>query len=145
MRQVILGGLRKPDAECDVYILDERLAMIESFIPTRFRQAWVDRGRVEGAQVEQTLSKAERDPQVRKSALRHFGRRCMSCDFVPKVDSQLEVHHLHPLANGGERVTRIESDVAVLCANCHRLAHSANPPLTIEVLQGFHRSAIAER
>ncbi|MBM4220239.1 MAG: hypothetical protein FJ171_11595 [Gammaproteobacteria bacterium] len=75
---------------------------------------------------------------TRKSALRHFGRKCMSCEFVPRVDSQLEVHHLYPLADGGERVTRIETDVAVLCANCHRLAHSANPPLTVEILRGLH-------
>jgi Rad3-related DNA helicase len=145
MRQVIGRGLRKPDAECEVYILDDRLAMIESFIPARFQQAWVARGRVEGARTEHTLSKAERCPQVRKSALRHFGRRCMSCDFVPRVDSQLEVHHLHPLADGGERVTRIETDVAVLCANCHRLAHSANPPLTVEILRRLHPSAGSER
>ena len=145
MRQVIGRGLRKPDAECEVYILDERLAMIESFIPTRFQKAWVERGRVEGARAEHTLSKAERDPQVRKSALRHFGRRCMACEFVPKVDSQLEVHHLHPLADGGERVTRIETDVAVLCANCHRLAHSASPPLAIEVLKGFYRSTSVDQ
>jgi len=145
MRQVIGRGLRKPDAECEVYILDERLAMIESFIPSRFQQAWTARGRVEGARTEHTLSKAERDPQVRKSALKHFGRRCMSCDFVPRVDSQLEVHHLHPLANGGERITRIQTDVAVLCANCHRLAHSATPPLTVEVLRGLHQSVGSEQ
>ena len=140
MRQVIGRGLRKPDAECEVYILDERLAMIESFIPSRFQQAWVARGRVEGGRVEHALSKAERDPQVRKSALKYFGRRCMSCDFVPRVDSQLEVHHLHPLADSGERVTRIQTDVAVLCANCHRLAHSATPPLTVELLRGLHEA-----
>jgi Rad3-related DNA helicase len=139
MRQVIGRGLRKPEAECEVYILDDRLAMIESFIPTRFKDAWHSRGRVEGARVEHTLSKAERDPLVRKNALKHHGKRCMSCDFVPKVDSQLEVHHLFPLADGGERVTKIQTDVAVLCANCHRLAHSASPPLPLGVLRGLHQ------
>jgi Rad3-related DNA helicase len=139
MRQVIGRGLRKPEAECEVYILDDRLAMIESFIPTRFKDAWHSRGRVEGARVEHTLSKAERDPLVRKNALKHHGKRCMSCGFVPKVDSQLEAHHLFPLADGGERVTKIETDVAVLCANCHRLAHSASPPLPLGVLRGLHQ------
>jgi Rad3-related DNA helicase len=141
MRQVIGRGLRKPDAECEVYILDDRLIMIESFIPTRFQDAWRSRGRVEGARVEHTLSKAERDPLVRKSALKHHGKRCMSCAFVPKVDSQLEVHHLFPLADGGERVTKIETDVAVLCANCHRLAHSGSPPIPLDVLKGLHQEA----
>ena len=58
----------------------------------------------------------------------------MVCRFVPKVDSQLDVHHLHPLADGGERLTAL-TDVAVLCANCHRLAHMASPPVTIEALK----------
>ena len=144
MRQVIGRGLRTPDAECEIYILDERLPMIEQFIPLRFTHAWASRGRLEGARRDLTLSRAERDPKVRKSALRHFGRRCMCCDFVPIVDMQLEVHHLNPLANGEERVTRNE-DVAVLCANCHRLAHSANPPLPIEALKRLRNLSLSEQ
>jgi predicted HNH restriction endonuclease len=46
---------------------------------------------------------------------------------------------LFPLADGGERVTKIQTDVAVLCANCHRLAHSASPPLPLGVLRGLHQ------
>ena len=60
----------------------------------------------------------------------------MVCRFVPKVDSQLDVHHLHPLADGGERLTAL-TDVAVLCANCHRLAHMASPPVPIEALRSM--------
>lgn len=69
----------------------------------------------------------ERDPSVRKAALTHHGKTCMACGFAPKVDMQLEVHHLKPIAEG-ERLTSL-ADVAVLCANCHRLAHSEEPPL----------------
>ena len=58
----------------------------------------------------------------------------MVCRFVPKVDSQLDVHRLHPLADGGERLTAL-TDVAVLCANCHRLAHMASAPVPIEALK----------
>ncbi len=58
----------------------------------------------------------------------------MVCGFVPKVDSQLDVHHLHPLADGGERLTAL-TDVAVLCANCHRLAHTTTPPVPIDLLK----------
>lgn len=60
----------------------------------------------------------------------------MACDFAPKVISQLDVHHLNQLANGGERLTQIQ-DVVVLCANCHRLAHSTNPPLTVEAIKAL--------
>jgi predicted HNH restriction endonuclease len=134
MRQVIGRGLRTPDAECMVYIMDSRFENISSFVPTRFRDQWQGKGFVEGQRVEVTLSKAERDPAVRRKALQHFGRKCMVCDFSPRVDSQLDVHHLFPISGGAERVTKIE-DVAVLCANRHRLAHSASPSLSIEQLR----------
>jgi Rad3-related DNA helicase len=139
MRQVIGRGLRTPDAECMVYIMDGRFENISSFVPTRFRDQWQQKGFLEGQRIEVTLSKAERDPAVRRKALQHFGRKCMVCDFTPRVDSQLDVHHLFPLADGGERVTKID-DVAVLCANCHRLAHSTSPPLSIEQLREVSRS-----
>jgi predicted HNH restriction endonuclease len=54
----------------------------------------------------------------------------LTCGFVPKVDSQLDVHHRDPIAEG-QRRTRIE-DVMVLCANCHRLAHATNPPTRLD-------------
>lgn len=39
-------------------------------------------------------------------------------------DAMFEVHHLVPLACSGQRITRL-SEVALLCANCHRLIHRA--------------------
>ena len=57
--------------------------------------------------------------------------------FNPKVPSQLDVHHLRPLADGGERLTGLQ-DLAVLCANCHRLAHAAHPPLAVEAIRALH-------
>jgi len=128
LRQVIGRGLRTPDAVCSVYVLDARVEKLSGFIPERFSSAWVDRTYLEGAKKDIVLSKAERHPLIRKAALKHYGRKCMNpaCGFVPKVDSQLDVHHLNPIAEG-QRRTRIE-DVVVLCANCHRLAHATVPP-----------------
>lgn len=135
MRQVIGRGLRSPDASCTVHILDSRYTRIEAFVPPRFRAQWAQRQRFsEGARAEVTLSRIEREPAVRKAALAHHGKRCMCCGFVPKVDSQLDVHHLQPLGAGGERLTGLD-DVAVLCANCHRLAHSESPPLALAALR----------
>jgi Rad3-related DNA helicase len=135
MRQVIGRGLRTPDSHCEIFILDRRYKNIESFIPLRFQQDWSNKAFTEGKRVEVTLSKAERDPSVRRKALSHYGKRCVVCNFQPKVDSQLEVHHLFPVASGGERVTSI-TDVAVLCANCHRLAHSSGfTPLSIDTMK----------
>ncbi len=130
LRQVIGRGLRTPDAVCSVYILDDRAIKLSGFVPERFIAEWLARRTyIEGARKEVVLSKSERDPAVRQAALKHYGRKCMACGFMPKVDAQLDVHHLDPIAEG-QRHTKIE-DVVVLCANCHRLAHSTRPPLPL--------------
>lgn len=135
LRQVIGRGLRTPDAVCSVYILDVRAEQLSGFVPERFSNEWATRTYLEGAKKEVVLSKAERDPAVRRAALKHYGRKCMNlaCGFVPVVDSQLDVHHLDPIAEG-QRRTKIE-DVVVLCANCHRLAHATDPPTRLDLLK----------
>lgn len=137
LRQVIGRGLRSKQAVCKVHILDSRYKNVESFVPKRFRTAWQDKGFLEGKRQEITLSDLERHPAVRKKALRHYGMKCMACDFVPQHSRQLDVHHLNPLAEGGERLTSM-ADVAVLCANCHRLAHSTAQPIPVATLRSMH-------
>lgn len=134
MRQVAGRGLRSPEAKCKLYVLDGRYSQIAAFVPQRFQGAWSSRGFIEGGRVQLTLSKIERDTTVRRKALSNYGMRCMACGFEPKTANQLDVHHLNPVALGGERITSM-ADVAVLCANCHRLAHSRHPPLPIDALQ----------
>lgn len=45
-----------------------------------------------------------------------------------------ECHHKVPLSESGETKTRIE-DLAVLCANCHRMIHVRKPMLSVEELR----------
>lgn len=125
--------LRRPDASATVYVLDRRVVAqrLEGFVPERFKAAWqtgktaapgaLD-GFEEGARVEVIVSKAERDPALRKAALAKYGHRCTKCAFEPQHLSQLDVHHLNPIAEGQRRT--ILADVTVLCANCHRLEHT---------------------
>ena len=94
--------------------------------------AWRDRS-VEGGRTEVTLSKAERDPYWRKAAVKHYGLLCLACGFTPRTANQIEVHHKYPISEG-ERNTTLD-DLAPLCANCHRLAHSETPPITVEALK----------
>ncbi len=133
LRQVIGRGLRTPDAKCSIYILDRRVETLTGFIPERFAGHWASREFTEGGRKELVLSKAERDPAVRKAALRHYGLKCMACGFSPGFEGPLDVHHLDPIAEG-ERKTRLE-DVVVLCATCHRVAHSTRPPKGLEALR----------
>jgi predicted HNH restriction endonuclease len=63
---------------------------------------------------------------------------CEVCGF----DSQraygvdyCEAHHLKPIAAyDQEAVTRLE-DLAIVCANCHRVIHLFDPPLTLKQLR----------
>ena len=132
MKQVIGRGLRSSDAECTIYILDGRYRNIESFIPKRFRPQWQSKTFLEGKRLEITLSKAERDPSIRKHAIKTYGEKCMGCGLAPRSSSVLDVHHLYPVSEG-ERQTKIE-DLVVLCANCHRLIHTTKPPMSLDSL-----------
>lgn len=124
LRQVIGRGLRSPDAVCSVYLLDARAETLSGFVPARFTVSWASRTFSEGARQEVVLSKSERSEAIRHAALKHYGRKCMApdCTSVVRDISQLEVHHLDPIAEGQRKT--ILADVIVLCANCHRLAHA---------------------
>ena len=135
LRQVIGRGLRTPDAVCTIYLMDGRAEKLSEFVPERFAAAWGERNYLEGERREVTLSKAERDPAVRQAALRFYGRKCMSCGRTPRVDMQLDVHHLDPIAEGQRRTTL--ADLAVLCVWCHRLAHSTLPPMPLAQLRAL--------
>ena len=74
----------------------------------------------------------ERSPKLRKALLAkrsNAGKVCCdACEWAPpNKDERLalaafEAHHLLPLATAGESKTKL-GDVALLCANCHRLVH----------------------
>jgi 5-methylcytosine-specific restriction enzyme A len=88
----------------------------------------------EGRVVTETHLRREREPRLRdrllsdrrsKSAL-----RCEMCGREPEVsdaalsESIFEAHHIIPLSVGAERKTKL-SDMALLCACCHRIIHKA--------------------
>ncbi len=137
LRQVIGRGLRTPDAVCDIYIIDGRYSRLDAFVPERFRSVWLERQQSfsEGGRKELVLSKAERNPMLRQSAIKKYGLVCMACGLIPKAASQIDVHHKDPIAEG-ERKTTL-NDVLILCANCHRLAHTESPPLSLDALLQF--------
>lgn len=75
----------------------------------------------------------ERNPKVRKMLLddrRPAGFGCEICGVMrpdleePLQEAMFEAHHLVPLAEAGERKTKL-ADLALLCACCHRLIHGA--------------------
>jgi 5-methylcytosine-specific restriction protein A len=75
----------------------------------------------------------ERDPRLRRRKIdsaRRLGQplQCEVCDFHfaryygALGKDYIEVHHVLPLHVSGPRTTKLE-DLALLCANCHRMCH----------------------
>lgn len=65
---------------------------------------------------------------------------CEVCDFDfsavygDRGDGFAECHHKIPLAESGSTKTKLQ-DLAVLCANCHRMIHVRKPTLSVEELR----------
>lgn len=129
MKQAIGRVLRHTNSRATIHILDARAARIPAFVPERFMNAWrsaqqeiIDLTFREGHRKTVTLSKPVRNPALRLAAFAKYGRQCHVCSFTSDISEQLQVHHLHEIANG-ERQTSVK-DVVVLCCNCHQIPHA---------------------
>ncbi|MBA4143827.1 MAG: HNH endonuclease [Nitrosospira sp.] len=82
----------------------------------------------------------------KKAALKQHGRlSCEACSFDfsqkygPAGEGLIDVHHtipVHTLSQGD--ITRLE-DLALLCANCHRVVHSSRRWLTVKQVMDLIR------
>lgn len=98
---------------------------------------------LEGAKLMRLVNVYERKPSLRAKAIAIHGFSCQVCGFNfeemygPHGKSFIEVHHLKPLSElKKESLINPNTDMAVVCANCHRMIHrKQDNPLTIEDLQ----------
>jgi len=99
----------------------------------------------EGEKRSRFTSYYERDPQLRAATIELYGTTCMACgfDFEKTYGAYgkgfIEVHHTKPVSElGGMTSVNPETDMAVVCANCHRMLHrSRKHVLSIEELQSM--------
>lgn len=99
----------------------------------------------EGGVVMQLHKRYERDPKLvvakRKEAAAAGNLACEVCGFDFKAtygelgEGYIEVHHTKPVYTllAGTR-TKLD-DLALLCANCHRMAHRKRQPLSLEAIR----------
>lgn len=108
----------------------------------------------EGREVYHRHRVRERSPVLSKlkkeTVLRDEGRLvCEACgfDFERQYGELgvgfIECHHRFPLGEGEERETTLD-DLALLCANCHRMVHRSKLTLSVEELQCALRDADRE-
>lgn len=116
------GELPVVPIEGEEFVLEGRLRFRRHFIRER------DRGIVERKKLRATRSGE--------------GLACEVCGFNfakeygSLGDGYVECHHTVPLSTTGERTTRI-ADLALVCANCHRMIHRRVPWPTIDQLRGI--------
>lgn len=88
--------------------------------------------------------KYERDPRVRAAFLRNQAKpyRCAVCGFCFEEvygdlgNNFIEVHHIVPLSETGERPVDIATELVCLCSNCHRMIHRGKDHmLTVDELK----------
>jgi hypothetical protein len=88
------------------------------------------------------IVRLERSKVARRLCISRHGCRCSVCGFDFKATygnpgtGFIIVHHLYPLADarGRRRVDPYE-DLRPVCANCHYMIHTEDPPVTIEELR----------
>jgi predicted HNH restriction endonuclease len=97
----------------------------------------------EGRRVLYTLSRAERNPRLRKACIKKHGTRCKACnfDFEKRYGEigkgYIHIHHLKPMANAAAARDVSVDDLVPVCANCHAMLHQRTPPLTPDQLRAM--------
>ena len=89
----------------------------------------------------------ERNLKNRAEAIKEHGTTCLVCGFnfnkfygKDLAKDFIEVHHLKPLHTykGEETIINPKTDLAPVCANCHRMLHrKMDKTITIEELKNF--------
>ena len=95
----------------------------------------------EGYKQDRTYLYTQRNREIveKRKAMDEY--TCQVCGFYFEIDGKkvIECHHIYPLSEGEERVTRIE-DLISVCPTCHRIIHLRKPPFSIlEVKQLIER------
>jgi len=106
-----------------------------------------DEDHPEGSTVRVEVDRIERDGNARKACVDYYGLACSVCGLVFESEygeigrGFIHVHHLLPLAAGGERDTDPVADLRPVCPNCHAMLHRKRPPFTIDELRDIRTAA----
>lgn len=97
---------------------------------------------IEGKSKEVIQTRYERNPQARKTCLRHHGYSCQICEFnFEKIFGEIgkgfiHVHHINAIAGiGKEYEIDPKNDLIPVCPNCHAMIHSKIPAFTIDEIK----------
>ena len=96
---------------------------------------------IEGAAIQVTVNRYERDRKARQAALEWHGYQCKVCGLdMARVYGEIakgfiHVHHLIPLSEIKENyLVNPKTDLIPVCPNCHAMLHRQDPPLSPKAL-----------
>ena len=103
-------------------------------------------GAPEGAKTMRVVNAYERSEKNRRAVLELQGFRCQSCGVLMEerygkvAKDYIHVHHTKPLSEIGDEYTPdLTKDFAVLCPNCHAIAHRRKPALSVEEVRAAYK------
>jgi hypothetical protein len=105
----------------------------------------------EGAEVLRLVTAYERDPKLREECIAIHGLKCLVCgfDFEAKYGKLgrgfIHVHHLEPLSvRNGTRETKVTTDLAPVCPNCHAMIHRGGITRSLRAIRKAVQAANSE-
>lgn len=111
-------------------LIERSLSSIETMVEADLDSQEAEEIFEEGKSFQRFTTYYERNPKLRSKAIWYHGYKCMACgfDFEEKYGGRgsgyIEVHHLNPISSL-EKETKVDpqTEMAVLCSNCHRMIH----------------------
>lgn len=91
---------------------------------------------IEGYSSERKLISHRRNAAIVVACKERDNYTCVSCGFHIRVNGRrvIDCHHLNPIGSEGERITSVD-ELMCLCPNCHRIAHTSSPPLSVDKIR----------
>jgi hypothetical protein len=97
---------------------------------------------IEGARLNVTQSRSERNPAARARCLEIHGKTCHGCDFNFELKygslgaGFIHVHHLNPLRTiHSSYIVDAKRDLIPLCPNCHAMIHRLSGDQSLTALR----------
>lgn len=136
----------KPKGQFPVLYGDRDSSWISWF--EEWRKGFAD-GIVSEKKIRKRVTSVERGSRARKLALKHYGPKCECCQISHQGEDSVrfgvfEVHHKVPYSEKFKKRKLMVSDLAVLCANCHRMVHKMPDLADISALQRYLELPVVE-
>lgn len=90
---------------------------------------------LEGKQRNKEIELLSRNASLMEKRKRNDKYCCNACGYKVQVGGKyiVDCHHTN-MVSKGQRITNI-GELLTLCPNCHRIAHTNNPPLRLEKIK----------